>query len=105
MLVYNYNETDDDLSVSDTVAIRISGMPDGIYTVETYSMDRENNNTYRAWQKQGSPETSGDADLKSLEEAAELSVTDSSNERSSDGEMVLEILLPRHSMKLIEIKP
>lgn len=105
LLVYNYNETDDDLSVSDTVTLRISGIPDGIYKADSYSMDRENNNTYRAWQRQGSPRRSGEADLKSLEAAAQLKVTRRLEERSTGGEIKLDLIIPRHSMQLIKIEP
>ncbi|NQU53757.1 MAG: hypothetical protein HQ522_14605 [Bacteroidetes bacterium] len=103
LIVYNYNETDDDLSIYDDVEIKISGMAKGNCSIEEYSLDRKNNNTYREWQKQGSPKTSKDADLKSLQKAADLSVTKSSKVKTEDGEIGLKIKLPRHSMKLIKI--
>jgi xylan 1,4-beta-xylosidase len=103
LIVYNYNETDDNLNISDDIAIDLSGLAKGNYTIEEYSLDRENNNTYREWQKQGSPKTSKDADLKSLQKAADLSVTKSSKGKSTNGDIKLEMKLPRHSMKLIKI--
>lgn len=104
MIVYNYNETDDDLSISDQVKIQIAGLKDGPYFIEEYSLDRENNNTYREWEKQGSPKTSKDADMKSMRKAAELSVTNSTQMKSTDGLMGIELSLPRHSMKLLKFK-
>jgi len=104
LIVYNYNETDDDLTLSDDVEIEISGLATGNYSIEEYSLDRENNNTYREWQKQGSPLTSKEADLKSLQNAADLSVTKSSRVKTEDGEIGLKMNLPRHSMKLIKIE-
>lgn len=103
MIVYNYNETDDDLSLSDNIKIDITGLTNGNYKIEEYSLDRENNNTYREWQKQGSPKTSKDADLKSMRKTADLSVTKSSRGKTKDGKIGLKMKLPRHSMKLIKI--
>ena len=104
MIVYNYDETDDDLNLTDPVEIEIAGLRDGDYFIEEISMDRKNNNTYRAWQKQGSPKKSGDADMKRLWKAAELSVTGTSTGKSVDGLMTLKLVLERHSMRLIKIK-
>jgi hypothetical protein len=104
MIVYNYNETDDDLTISDKIDIQLSGLATGNYTVEEYSLDREHNNTYREWQKQGSPKTSKEADMKKMKAAADLSVTNSSIKKSIKDEMELNLSLPRHSMKLIKIK-
>lgn len=104
MIVYNYNETDDDLAITDDITIQLSGLAKGSYTVEEYILDRENNNTYRAWEKQGSPKTSKDADLESLRKAADLSISNSEKVKSKEGELELSMKLLRHSMKLIKIK-
>lgn len=103
LIVYNYNETDDDLTISDEINVQMSGLAKGSYTIEEYSLDRNNNNTYRAWQKQGSPKTSKDADLKKLKAAADLAITNSSTKNNSNGKMDLNLSLPRHSMKLIKV--
>ena len=66
-------------------------------------MDREHNNTYREWQRQGSPLTSKEANLEKLKRAADLSVTNTAKMNSVDGELQLDFALPRHSMKLIKI--
>jgi len=104
LLVYNYNETDDDLSISDSVSIFVTGLSAVEFSVEEYSLDRENNNTYRAWQQLGSPKTSSEADLQALSGAAELSVTKSYKKTGVDSELELQLLLPRHSMLLIKLK-
>lgn len=103
LIVYNYNETDDDLTISDNIEVKISGLTAGNYSITEYALDRENNNTYREWQLQGSPDTSKDADLAKLEKAAQLSVTKS--ERGiTRGNIEMQMKLPRHSMKLIKIE-
>ncbi len=104
MIVYNYNETDDDLTILDEINVHITGLLEGDYTIEEYNLDREDNNTYREWQKQGSPKTSKDADLEKLWEAADLSITNSIKLSNSDDYLQLKMNLPRHSMKLIKIQ-
>jgi len=104
LLVYNYNETDDDLSISDSVSILVSGLSDNMCLVEEYSLDRDHNNTFRAWQKQGSPKKSNEADLESLREAEELSVTKSYSGKIKAGELNLQLVLSRHSAVLIKIE-
>lgn len=104
LIVYNYNETDYDFSLSDEIQIEIAGLIKGNYSFEEYSLDRENNNTYREWQKQGSPLTSKDADLKNLQKAADLTLTNSEKIKTENGEIKLKMELPRYSMKLIKIK-
>ena len=104
LIVYNYNETDDDLTISDDFEIFLSGLANGNYTIEEFSLDRENNNTYREWQKQGSPKTSKDADLNSLQKAADLTVTKSSKIETTNGKIELKMKLSRCSMKLIKIE-
>jgi len=104
LIVYNYNETDDNLTISDELQIKLSGLKNGNYSIKEYALDRENNNTYREWQRQGSPKTSKDADLYSLNKAAELSVSTSSEVITDNGEIELGMKISRHSMKLIKIE-
>lgn len=104
LIVYNYNETDDDLGKADQIKLQISGLKKGDYMIEEYSLDREHHNTYREWQKQGSPKTSKDADLLKLQSAADLSVTNTAQKNSTDGALQLDLDLPRHSMRLIKIR-
>jgi xylan 1,4-beta-xylosidase len=104
LIAYNYNETDDDFSISDEIVVELSGLANENYTIKEYSLDRENNNTYREWQKQGSPKNSGNADLIRLRETAELSVTDSYSRKIEQKNLLLKLKLPRHSMNLIKIE-
>ena len=104
LLVYNYNETDENLTLSDEVILQVSGMPVGEYSITEYRLDREHNNTYREWQRQGSPGSSEEADLDRLYKAATLTPADLYREDCPDGELNLNITLPRHSMSLIKIK-
>ena len=104
LIVYNYNETDDQLNVSDSIDVVISGLSDEVYGFKEYRMDRLNNNTYRSWQSMGSPKTSNEADIEKLQNAADLSITKSGSFSISDGTGKLQLILPRHSMSLIKIQ-
>jgi len=104
LLLYNYNETDDDLTLLDEIDVQLTGLIEGDYTIEEYNLDREDNNTYREWQKQGSPLTSKDADLEKLRKVADLSMTNLIQLNNSDDKLHLKMNLPRHSMKLIKIE-
>lgn len=103
-IVYNYNETDDDLNIYDSVNISIAGLMDGDYYVEEYNLDRENNNTFREWERQGKPKKSADADMESMKKVSNLSVSNLSKQKCVEGKMELIYSLPRHSMKLVKIK-
>jgi len=105
MIVYNYNETDDDPAMTDQVELQITGLSDGLYDGEIYSLDSENNNTYREWIRQGSPITPDDADMLSMNMMATLSSTSMSNLSCKNGIMKLYQSLPKHSLKLVLLKP
>lgn len=104
LVLYNYNETDDDYNLCDRVNVQLQGITAKDYFIEEYSMDRGNNNTYREWEGQGRPETSTDANLGGLMEAANLSITNSYSKTAKEAELVLEFSLPRHSMRFIKIR-
>lgn len=105
MILYNYDETDDDLNKQDEVELKIEGMsPNQKYLFEFTKLDKINNNTYQAWVKTGKPESSLGIDLSLMSKAADLSITDTTELVSNEnGELILPINLFRHSMTLIEI--
>lgn len=105
MIAYNYNESDENFDIVEEVMLQISRLPDGLYDAEVYSLDRENGNTYREWIRQGSPKTSADADVGALEDTATLTSTNIFELSSDQGELNIKLSLPRHSMKLLKLKP
>jgi beta-xylosidase len=105
MIAYNYNESDNEFDIADEVKLQITGLPDGLYDVEVYSLDRENGNTYREWVRQGSPKTSADADMGVLENTAAMTSGKIFKLSSDQGELNIKLSLPRHSMKLLKLKP
>ena len=104
MIAYNYNESDDNTFISDTFDLQIDGLQNGSYEIEMYSLDRENNNTYREWIRQGSPKTPADADMVSLKNMATLSSVRMPDLFCENGMLKISQLLPRHSLKLMILK-
>ena len=104
-IAYNYDETDDNLDATDELVIDVKGlMKKAKLKVSESSLDRRNNNTFRAWEKAGRPAVSKNVDISSLEVAAQLKLTDKYEIRTDDkGETQLKISLQRHSMKLIQL--
>jgi hypothetical protein len=104
MIAYNYNETDEALSISDTISINISGLAKGDYIVDEYNLDRDNHNTYRAWQKMVSPQHGNDTIINKLQKVAKLTVNNTYEKKIEIQELNLRLVLPRHSMKVIILK-
>lgn len=105
-IAYNYNETDDDLSINDEVKIELKGLQKNqTFSVSEISMDRSNNNTYRAWEEAGKPSKSEGVDVSRIKDAGELKETSTYTfETDAEGRAVLRVNLQRHSMRLITIK-
>jgi beta-xylosidase len=105
LLVYNYDETDDDLSIIDKIDIEVIGLDSNMELVITEtSMDREHNNTYREWVRAGRPSQSKGNNIDLIRKAGELkSGTSFKIETDAKGQVNLKLKLLRHSMTLIEI--
>lgn len=104
LLVYNYNETDDNLKVLDNIEIDLLGMIGTEIHVQEITMDSSRNNTYREWQRQGAPNDTSRADMKRMMDIAKLNLTKQYQVRIKDGIGKLKLNLPRHSMTLINIE-
>ncbi|MEQ9288016.1 MAG: hypothetical protein RIG77_13950 [Cyclobacteriaceae bacterium] len=104
-IAYNYDETDDNLDDVDELVIDIKGLEKNIkLAVFETSLDRENNNTYRAWQDSQRPRSSKGKNVARIQEAGNLSATkDYEIKTDADGHVKLKLGLQRHSMKLIEL--
>ena len=105
-IVYNYDETDDDLSIIDEIDIEILGLSSNMELMITEtSLDREHNNSYREWERSGRPEQSRGNDVTAIKNAGELKSTATFNIKTDkSGKAKLDLELSRHSMKLIEIE-
>ena len=105
-IVYNYDETDDDLLIVDEISLDLMGLNSGKTLVVTEtSLDRKHNNTYREWERRGRPEKSIGNDVTAIKTSGELNSTATFNiESDKSGKGKLNLELSRHSMKLIEIE-
>ena len=103
-IVYNFNETDDDLSKTDQLRIDVNGLiPNTEYQTKIYKLNREYNNSYAKWLKIGSPSVPGrlpadwSAKVSNLELENEIIISDHS------GTLSFNVVLSRHSMNLYTI--
>lgn len=100
-IIYNFNETDDDLSIRDEITVNIGELPSaGRFHCRIYTLDREHNNTYEQWKKAGSPPSPDQLSSAWFEKANNLEFTDKTVETDRLGNLSLKIGLPRHSMQL-----
>jgi xylan 1,4-beta-xylosidase len=105
-IAYNYDETDDNLDDVDELEIDIKGLNKGAnIKISETSLDRENNNTYRAWEKAGRQESSKGQNISNIRKEGDLSSTKGYEIKTNkEGNTKLKLSLQRHSMKLIELK-
>jgi beta-xylosidase len=88
------------------VILQFTGLkPNSTYHVEQTKLDQNNNNTYSAWEKAGSPASLSKAGITKLSDAASLNsrqiedfVTD------NNGNAKVEIDMATHTMQLLEIE-
>jgi xylan 1,4-beta-xylosidase len=106
LIAYNYNETDRGVENKQKVILQFTGLkPNSTYHVEQTKLDQNNNNTYSAWEKAGSPASLSKAGIAKLSDAASLNsrqiedfVTD------NNGNAKVEIDMATHTMQLLEIE-
>jgi xylan 1,4-beta-xylosidase len=105
LLVYHFNEFDDEPEGEETVELTLTGLglESGTVRASAYILNRERHNTYRAWQRLGSPRTAECADLKELLQAGELSVDENLEIPVQGGYAELHFSIPKHSLRLYVI--
>ncbi len=103
ILIYNYEETDDNLDVRDTVTICLSNIAGSQLEGTSTPLDRKNNNTYRTWQALGCPARLTEGAIVALQEASKLTATKTLRFPVIDGRAVVDVDLQRHSMLLLEL--
>ena len=101
LLLYNYNEQDDELDSSDNFEIILENLSGDSFEYLSYVLDRSHHNTYRVWEDLGSPATLAEEEIQALMEAGELRPTKNDTMDITDGRLVKRISLQRHSVLLI----
>ena len=105
IIAYNYNETDRGGENMEKVTLKFKGLkPNSTYHVKQTKLDQNNNNTYSAWEKAGSPAFLSKAEITKLKGVAYLDsrqkedfVTD------NNGNAKVEIEMATHTMQLLDI--
>ncbi|MEM9341274.1 MAG: hypothetical protein AAGA66_21265, partial [Bacteroidota bacterium] len=102
VLVYNYQEGDQDLDLRDEVQLTMTGLiPNAEYELKETVLDREQNNTYAKWVELGSPVNS-QTDITPLIAASALHSSSKTIQSDKSGEISLTLDLLRHSMRVLE---
>lgn len=103
-MAYNFNELVQSPRGNEQISVTVAGLENvNVVKTNAYCLDQVHNNTYRSWQKQGSPRTLAEADIETLKEAGTLSADLASIVKVEGGQINLRFDLPDHSMKLYEI--
>ena len=106
LIAYNYNETDSRGHNKEKVSLEFTGLkPNSTYHVKQTKLDKNNNNTYSAWEKAGSPASLSKAEIAKLKDAASLdSRLKEDFFTDKNGNAKVRIDLATHSMQLLEIQ-
>ncbi len=105
LLLYNYDESDQGGPDADSIHIVIKNLDCKTNELSEYLLDRDHHNTYRLWQKLGSPKKLSAEIRETLQEASRLKVDHNVFFTTNDGIGSLAFAIPRRSMRLIIITP
>jgi xylan 1,4-beta-xylosidase len=103
-LIYYFNDYDVERNFPDrSYSVCFEGISDGEYTLKIYSLDDKHNNTYRLWQRLGSPEEPNEEELALLHKEQEISSDFEADVKVSGGSFKYKISLSTMSAKLIKL--
>ncbi|MFA6134131.1 MAG: hypothetical protein WC869_08975 [Phycisphaerae bacterium] len=103
LLAYQYTELQESPEGSQSLEITLEGLPAGAreMSIECCFLDRDRHNTYRRWQKMGSPKDPAQADLKALMDEATLRPDCTMSCGVSGGKARFVLDLPNNGMCLV----
>jgi len=101
-IIYNFNETDDNLDHFDDIIIKLNNLPAGKkYKWEEILLDDKHNNNYALWLENGKPSDPSSLTSDFIKEATKIRVTGKGTVKADgSGIVTMKIPLKRHSMKL-----
>jgi len=104
ILLWNYHDVAGGYEDRRTVQLMLAGLPDSARRARAveYSIDEHSSNAYTAWLAMGSPQPPSAAQIVTLNAAAKMRAVPH-EVRTSAGKTQLDLVLPRQSVKLIEI--
>lgn len=102
LLLYHFDETEQYEETAEG-EIKIAGLMDGTYRIRRMLLDREHHNTYRMWQKYGSPERPEGDVLKKIKAAGEFSWDGEDSVEVQGGMLEIKQALPVQSIIFFSI--
>jgi beta-xylosidase len=100
LLVYNFNEQDDQFDAKDEISIDLNGLSSAKeVSITEIWLDRNHHNTYRKWEAMGKP-TANENVIETLKKEAELTSDAVYSKPLENDHLNIRGFLPRHSMKL-----
>lgn len=103
-LVYYFNEFDADRKLPNrNYRVVFTGLADGVYKLNVYTLDDEHNNTYRKWQSSGSPEIPDESTIDALKKQQEITADETKTVTVKNGTIEYSAALKSVSMKMIEL--
>jgi xylan 1,4-beta-xylosidase len=106
ILLWNYHDVAGGYDDRQDMQLTLAGLADsarGARAVE-YAIDELSGNAYTAWLAMGSPQPPSAAQIEKLHAAARMHAVPRDITRNSSGQAQLQVVLPRQSVKLIELE-
>ena len=102
VMLWHYH--DEDLPAPEAlIEVKLKGLTAKSINFHHYRIDKENSNSYEVWKKMGSPQNPTQEQIMALEKAGQLALlTSPSYIKSSNGEIILKIQLPRQGVSLLK---
>jgi xylan 1,4-beta-xylosidase len=104
ILLWNFHDVAGGYDDKRAVRLTIRGTARGERRrVREYSIDEHSGNSYTAWLAMGSPQPPSPAQVGKLHAAAKMPAVARELERLGTGDLALDLVLPRQSVKLVEL--
>lgn len=102
VMLWHYH--DDDVKAENAnIEVNLKGFAAKQVNFHHYRIDSENSNSYEVWKKMGSPENPTNEQITILEKAGQLTLlTSPSYVKTNNGELKLNISLPRQGVSLLK---
>jgi xylan 1,4-beta-xylosidase len=105
ILVWNFHDVAEGYEDERAVKLTIRGLRgDGQPRAREYSIDEHSGNAYTAWLAMGSPQPPSAEQIGKLHAASKMYPVDRDTARTATGDLALDLVLPRQSVKLIELE-
>jgi xylan 1,4-beta-xylosidase len=105
ILLWNFHDVAGGYDDERAVQLTIHGLKGGkLPRVREYSIDEQSGNAYTAWLAMGSPQPPSAAQIEKLHAAAKMEAAMREISRSGKGDLAMDVVMPRQSVKLIELE-